>query len=207
MFLPPVHSRCLDKASSLAKVRLQFSHMNGLIPMCSCMCRLQSCCRAKPEYNIRLVDVNIKRDLAEHTLVTPIKGALVRSFLIMRPNVTLEIELPGAVLHVSSYVAAAATSTYRVNVLSQPGTGHSKRPSLVLRPLDAISVAGVVTLALGILLTNARPESLVRMPLPLLALVPLASDPESCRERFDLAGDTWSDCFGYGTVSLIGGRP
>jgi hypothetical protein len=83
------------------------------------------------------------------------------------------------------------TSTYRVKVLPHPGTGHSKRPSLVRRPREATSVAGVVTLALGILFELARPPSLFNLaPLPLRPLFPLASEPESCREYVDFAGDT-----------------
>lgn len=100
-----------------------------------------------------------------------------------------------------------ATSTYRVKVLPHPGTGHSNKPSLVRRPRDATSVAGVVTLALGILFELARPPSLLNLaPLPLRPLFPLASEPESWSEYADFAGDTFGDCLGYGTLSLIGGR-
>lgn len=100
-----------------------------------------------------------------------------------------------------------ADEAYRVNVLPHPGTGHSNRPSLVRLPLEAISVAGVVTLALGILLELPRPPSFTNLdPRPLLPLFPLASEPESWSEYVDRAGDTCGDCFGYGTVSLMGGR-
>lgn len=68
-------------------------------------------------------------------------------------------------------------------------------------------MAGVVTLALGILFEFTRPPSLANLaPLPLLPLFPLASEPESCSEYVDFAGDTWGDCLGYGTLSLAGGR-
>jgi hypothetical protein len=89
-------SRCLDKASSRAKVRLQFSQMNGLMPMCSCICRLQSCCRAKPVNGIASVAAQMQIHPAAHTLVTSFKSAFVRPFLVVRPNVSLQIELPRA---------------------------------------------------------------------------------------------------------------